>query len=74
MPAHQKEIREYTAEYFDRKLADGDLTATIKDLRIDSLDLVEFLMALEEKFGIEINPDEIDINMTLEQFCKVVGR
>ena len=66
MSAHHKEIRDYTAAYFDRKLADGGLTATIKDLRIDSLDLVEFLMALEEKFGIAINPDEIDINMTLE--------
>ena len=31
--------------------------ATFKDLDADSLDLVEFVMALEEEFGIEI-PDE----------------
>lgn len=29
----------------------------IKDLNADSLDVVELIMALEEKFGIEI-PDE----------------
>ncbi len=29
----------------------------VKDLGVDSLDVVELLMALEEKFGIEI-PDE----------------
>lgn len=31
--------------------------ATFKDLDADSLDLVEFVMALEEEFGIEV-PDE----------------
>ncbi|WQW70209.1 acyl carrier protein [Helicobacter pylori] len=29
----------------------------VKDLGVDSLDVVELIMALEEKFGIEI-PDE----------------
>ncbi|GAA7282607.1 hypothetical protein BD0096_08740 [Helicobacter pylori] len=29
----------------------------MKDLGVDSLDIVELIMALEEKFGIEI-PDE----------------
>jgi acyl carrier protein len=72
MSAHREDIRNYTAKYFEGKLVDGDLTATIRELRIDSLDLVEFLMALEEKFEIEINPDEIDLDMTLEQFCEVV--
>ncbi|KHL89058.1 acyl carrier protein [Helicobacter pylori] len=32
-------------------------TKFVKDLGVDSLDVVELIMALEEKFGIEI-PDE----------------
>jgi len=74
MSAHHDEIRNYTAQHFEKKLINGDLTVTIKDLGIDSLDLVEFLMTLEEKFGIEIDPDGIDQNTTLEQFCEIVDR
>jgi len=33
-------------------------TATFKDLGADSLDLVEIVMALEEKFSIEISDEE----------------
>lgn len=31
-----------------------------KDLGVDSLDLVELVMGLEEEFGVEIPDDEID--------------
>ncbi len=30
------------------------------DLRIDSLDLYELVTALEDEYGIEIQPDELD--------------
>lgn len=41
---------------------------------MDSLDLVEFVMALEEKFEIEIKTDEIDQDMSLEQLCDMIAR
>jgi acyl carrier protein len=74
MSAFRKEIREYIVGYFEPKLVDGDLTKKIRDLQIDSLDLVEFVMALEEKFEVEINNDEIDQDMTLEQFCEMIDK
>jgi len=74
MSAPQKEIRNYIAGYFKPKLGDVDLTKKIRDLQIDSLDLVEFVMALEERFDVEINNDEIDQDMTLEQFCEMVDK
>lgn len=71
MPAIDN-LRDFVLASFKGKLHGGDLTKRIADLPIDSLELVEFIMALEETFEIEIEADEIDPAMTLEQFCQRV--
>lgn len=35
-------------------------TALVDDGVLDSLEIVEIITAIEDKYGIEINPDEID--------------
>ena len=72
MSARAAAIRKFTAEHFKGKAGDGDLTGTLRDLRMDSLELVEFLMRLEEKFGIEVDVNEINLDMTLDKICEVV--
>ena len=72
MSARAAAIRKFTAEHFKGRVADGDLTGTLRDLRMDSLELVEFLMRLEEKFGIEVDVNEINLDMTLDKICEVV--
>lgn len=39
----------------------------VDDLGADSLDLVELIMALEEKFGIEISDEEAENITTVKQ-------
>lgn len=39
----------------------------VDDLGADSLDLVELIMALEEKFGIEISDEEAENITTVQQ-------
>lgn len=68
------EIRSYTAKYFDTKIANEDFTRRIGDLPIGSLDLVEFVMAVEEEFEIEVMTDEIDQDMSLEQLCDMIAQ
>ena len=68
----QTEVENYVFSYFADKIANGDLSATFKDLDIDSLNLVEFVMNLEEQFDVEINADEIDENGSIGQFCAIV--
>ena len=70
----QTEVENYVFSYFADKIANGDLSATFKDLDINSLNLVEFVMNLEEKFDVEINADEIDENGSIGQFCAIVER
>ena len=70
----QTEVENYVFSYFADEIANGDLSATFKDLDIDSLNLVEFVMNLEEKFDVEINADEIDENGSIGQFCAIVER
>ena len=43
----QTEVENYVFSYFADKIANGDLSATFKDLDIDSLNLVEFVMNLK---------------------------
>ena len=45
----------------------------IAELGIDSLDFMEFIMAIEEKFEIEIDGEKIDESMGLSQFFEIVN-
>ena len=44
----------------------------VEDLGADSLDVVELVMALEEKFDIEIPDDEAEKTMTVADAVKYV--
>ena len=48
---------------------DSELTA---DLGMDSLDAVEFVMALEEEFDIEIYDDHIDSLVTVQNVIDMI--
>lgn len=42
-------------------------TSFVDDLGADSLDLVELIMALEEKFGVEISDEQAEKITTVQQ-------
>lgn len=45
----------------------------IEDLNIDSLDMIEMLMALEDEFGVTIPNDKIDKIKTVGDLCKFIS-
>ena len=47
-------VLEVIAEFVDVDPADITLDTTIESLKIDSLDIVEIVMSLEEKYDIQI--------------------
>jgi len=48
------------------------LDSNLKDLGIDSLDLVEIVLQAEEDFGITFSDDELNSFKTVKDVCKVL--
>jgi acyl carrier protein len=49
-------------------------TSLPKDLGLDSLDVVELVMALEEEYGIEITDEEAEKIQTVEDVVRFLER
>ena len=54
----------------DRALLDP--TATLESLNIASLDMISVMFALEDKFGLVIEQDDVKDAKTLQDFLDVV--
>lgn len=68
-----EKIREIAAENLNLDLAVVTATAKFKeDLEIDSLDLFELAMALEEEFGIEIPSEDLEHLTCIEEVAKYI--
>lgn len=67
-----KRIEGFLIEYFDKKLEQHGLSTKISGLDMDSLSLVEFVMDFEERFGVELNVDKLEKDMSLSDFVAMV--
>ena len=58
MTKHEKELKDILVESINKLEFDAiKLTDTLEDLGADSLDSVEIIMSLEEKYNIKISED-----------------
>lgn len=67
------DVETYVKTYFKDTLPSGDMSASFRELAIDSLDLAEFIMDIEEKYSVDIDPADLDKDMTLSRFCDIVN-
>lgn len=65
-----EKIREIIAEYKDMDANEIQMTSTFEELDLDSLDMVELVMEVEEKLGITIEMSESIV--TIEDLIKVI--
>jgi len=49
--------------------ASANAATTIKELDMDSLELLEFLMLLDERTGVEVSTDEATLDTTLGEIA-----
>jgi acyl carrier protein len=66
-------ILELAKDMLGESFSEDKFNVPIAELRIDSLDFMEFIMAIEEKFEIEIDGEKIDESMGLSQFFEIVN-
>ena len=67
-----EKIREIAAQNLNMELETVTATAKFKeDLEIDSLDLFELAMALEEEYGIEIPAEDLE-HLTCIEVAKYI--
>ncbi len=56
-----------------RKLSRADqLELRLDETGIDSLELMELVMATEDRFGIQINDNMITERITVDEFCRLI--
>ena len=69
----EEKIREIAAENLNMELETVTAKAKFKeDLEIDSLDLFELAMALEEEYGIEIPAEDLEHLTCIEEVAKYI--
>ena len=70
-----EEIREIICEQLKAKPEEVKLeTSLIEDLAVDSLDTIELVMALEEKFNIEIPDEDAEGMNTVDDVIRYVAK
>ena len=58
MTKHEQEVKEILVKSIDKLAIDNiKLSDTLEDLGADSLDSVEIIMSLEEKYDIKVSED-----------------
>ena len=67
-------ISDFILAYLKEQVPEVDLRMTIRDLGVDSLELLELVLSAEERFGIEIDADGIEPDMTLNELSKKISQ
>ena len=71
----EKQLKQVISELFNIK--EEKITAKdhfIKDLKADSLDVVELVMSVEEKFNISIADEEAEKVETVQDFLDLIKK
>ena len=71
-PLYDK-IASLLADKFGVDQADLSPSATFEDLDLDSLDLVEFAMTIQDELGVELTDDEAAELDTLDDAVKLLA-
>lgn len=70
----KEELTKLAEENLDLDLKGVDFSTEIDDLDIDSIDLLDFIMTIEEEYDIEFSDDELDEIKTLNDIVDLIEK
>ena len=68
----RERLKELAVENLDINPDEIDLDSKISDLDIDSIDLVDFIMIIEDEFSIEFSDEELDEIESLSDIVSLI--
>lgn len=66
------ELMQLANDNFEVDFTDMDLNTQLSDLDIDSIDMLDFIMIVEDKYDIEFEEDELDEIETLGDIAELI--
>lgn len=69
-----EKLIELAAEKFEKDPSELSTDTTFDDLGIDSLDMVELMMNIEDKFKVVISDDDVENLTTLGDVAEYIDR
>ena len=66
------ELTKLASENLDVDTSDLDINTKLSDLDIDSIDMLDFIMLIEEKYDIEFEEDELDEIESLDDIASLI--
>jgi acyl carrier protein len=67
-------VSEFILGYLKEQVPRVSLYMTIRELGVDSLEVLDLILSAEERFSIEIDADGVDPDMTLDELCKKISQ
>ena len=68
----RERLKELAVENLDLDPSEIDFDSKISDLDIDSIDLVDFIMVIEDEYSVEFSDEELDEIETLADIVSVI--
>ena len=68
----REQLLKLAEDNLDIDTSDLDFESKISDMDIDSIDLVDFIMVIEEEFDIEFTDEELDEIETLSDIVSLI--
>lgn len=70
----REELKKLAGENLDIDVENINFATKIEDLDIDSIDLLDFIMTIEDKFDVEFSDEELDQIDSLEDIVEILEK
>lgn len=67
-----EELIKLANENLEMDFSEIDMSTKLSDLDIDSIDMLDFIMLIEEKYDMEFTEDELDEIESLEDMASLI--